>query len=682
MEPDETDIRSLRGVGEQRARAMARLGIGTVRDLLRHYPKEYLDISQLNPPERARQGERTCLCGVVASVQVTRPRPRLSVIRAAVDCGGRRVECVWYNQPYLKNALRINSRWLFIGTLEARYGAPQVLNPLMERAGEEALPPILPVYRVGRGLSQKALRGLVRQALDTAAGTLPETLPAGFRERHGLAERNFACEQVHFPGSMDALRRARERLAFEEMFFYLAALRWVRERRTGERGFAMKADGETLRRFTDGLPYPLTAAQRRVLDEIAGDMARPAVMNRMVQGDVGSGKTVLAMAALYIAAAGGMQGALMAPTEILAGQHLRTARTILEPLGVRVGALTGGMTGKTRREALAALADGRWDVVIGTHALIQPGVAYRRLGLVVTDEQHRFGVAQRAALGEKGERPDMLVMSATPIPRTLALILYGDLDISLVDELPPGRRPVVTRLVSRERRSDMYRYVAREVMNGQQAYIVCPLVEDSDKLDGVSASGLYEGLLKTEFRGVPAGLIHGRMSAAGKEDTLARFRSGELRALVSTTVVEVGVDVPAATIMVVENADRFGLAQLHQLRGRVGRGRARSWCFLVPGEAGSDAMKRLSVMTAVRDGFAVAEKDLEMRGPGEFLGQRQAGLADPRALALLGDIRALKRVRDAVDALFAGDADPAEREAIAGEAMRIYRERLRGIVFN
>ncbi|NLG36533.1 MAG: ATP-dependent DNA helicase RecG [Clostridiales bacterium] len=680
MRSGDADIRSLCGVGEQRARALARLGIRTVGDLMYFFPKDYIALRDIPPVHKASHGEKTSLVGtVVSAVRVNRPRPGFSVSTAAVDGDRGRAECVWFNKPYLKTTLRQGSRWLFIGTLDTRMGALRILNPVMESLDDGAPAPILPQYRLARGLTQKALRALVRQGLTRAAR---ETLPPSFRKRYELAERGFALENIHFPVNAEALGFARRRLAFEELLMYVIALRSQREMRAGGSGVVMRVLDEELTRFTDGLPFPLTGAQRRVLREIARDMASPAAMNRLVQGDVGSGKTVLAMAALYIAARSGMQGALMAPTEILAEQHRRTAEALLVPHGIRVGMLTGGMRAAERRVALAALAEGAWDVVIGTHALIQPGVVYRSLGIVITDEQHRFGVAQRAALGEKGARPDMLVMSATPIPRTLALILYGDLDISLVDELPPGRRPVITRIVPGRKRDDMYRYIAERLVAGEQAYIICPLVEDSEKVDSLSATGLYEELVRGALRNVSVGLLHGRMAASDKEALLARFRLGEMRALVATTVVEVGVDVPAASIIVVENADRFGLAQLHQLRGRVGRGQTQSWCFLAPGEAGEDAMRRLSVMAATCDGFAIAQKDLEMRGPGEFLGQQQAGMTDPRVLALLRDVRILAEVREAADRLFEAGADPAEREAILTEALGAYEERMRGIVFN
>ena len=528
-------------------------------------------------------------------------------------------------------------------------------------------PHIESVYRAIPGIPAKSFRELVRQALEHLEECCPETLPAALRMRHSLCDLGYALRQAHFPDSFENLKLARRRLAFEQMLLYQAALGVAR----GGRGssFPMEIPENACEAFWLRLPFPPTGAQRRVLEEIAEDMRRDTAMSRMVQGDVGSGKTALAFGAICLCHGAGFQAAMMAPTEILARQHYESAKTMLEPMGISCCLLTGSTRTKERREVLAALEDGSCGAVFGTHALISEGVRYGRLGLVITDEQHRFGVNQRTMLQQKGDRqgamPHVLVMSATPIPRSLALVLYGDLDISVVDEMPPGRKPVQTRVVPEEKRSDMYAFLRREVEQGRQAYVVCPLVEESEALEDVrSAKETFEELRKNGLSGLRVGLTWGSQPPEEKAALLHSFSAGETDVLVSTTVIEVGVNVPNATVMVIEDADRYGLSQLHQLRGRVGRGEAESWCFLVT--SGRET-ERLQVLRKTNDGFEVARKDLELRGPGDLLGTRQSGEA-LNGFLLDGDVRLLDEACRCMKELRSDPALAEERQQVESRA--------------
>jgi ATP-dependent DNA helicase RecG len=682
MRQKDRPITELKGVGPARAKALHRLGIDTVSDAVHYLPRDYRDLTRADRLADIRQGEEAVIVAAVATKpQTHRPKKNLTVVKAILDDGTGRCAAVWYNQPWIATALPKGSQWVFVGRAEARFGEKTLQNPAYEPYSGD-LPGILPIYPATEAVGQKALRGLVQEAL-AAAGPLEDPLPQDFRMRHGLAEINFALQTIHRPQTYEAAAEARRRLAFEELALFLVMLRSLKEARCGEvRGTPFLCTQQAIDRFAASLPFRLTNAQSRVLGEIVSDMCSHTPMNRLVQGDVGSGKTAIALGALYLAACEGRQGAFMAPTEILASQHYESLKQTLEPLGIPVGLLKHSMKGAEKREALDAIKTGRWQVVAGTHALIEKAVAFRDLGLVVTDEQHRFGVRQRAALGAKGEAPDMLVMSATPVPRTLALILYGDLDISIVDELPPGRKPTLTRIVPPEKRADMYRYIREQAVEGKQTFVVCPLIEESDKLDAEAAIALYDELRDGLLRGVGMALVHGRMSAAEKDAGLEAFRVGSVKVLVSTTVIEVGVNIPNASIMIVENADRFGLAQLHQLRGRVGRGGQRAWCFLSTGAASPDSVERLRIMTETADGFKVAEADLEHRGPGEFLGARQSGMIDMHVMRYLKDVKLLSHVDRAV-------REVSEKPELSGERARLmeaardrFERKLEGIVLN
>lgn len=607
-------------------------GIFSLRDLLYTLPSRYEDLSRCVTVEEARAGERATLC-----------LRRLGEPKLARFHGMTRVTCalgdetgtltgVWFNQPWMKEALmKRMGETLVYGMVERFGGHKQMNNPAFADQ-----PRIVPIYRSIEGVAGKTHEGIVRQALEHVEELCPEAIPAKMREERGLMDCAEAIRTLHVPPDLQRLSQAQKRETFEQLLIYQLAV--ARMRRDGRSGAVIPCAAGALDDYWRTLPFCATGAQRRTLIEIARDLAQDAPMARMVQGDVGCGKTAVAFGAMKLCADAGFQSALMAPTEILACQHYESAQRALAPLGVRCGLLVGGMRAAQRRQALENIATGQWNAVIGTHALISKDVRYARLGLCVTDEQHRFGVEQRTALlckGDASREPNLLVMSATPIPRSLALALFGDLDVSVVDELPPGRSPVQTRLVPERKRKDMYRFVREHVQKGEQAYIVCPLVEEGDT-DLKAAQSHLQTLEKGELAGLRIGLTHGRQKGEEKESVLSAFARGELDVLVATTVIEVGVNVPSATMMIIEDANRYGLSQLHQLRGRVGRGTAQSWCFLMANE--DDDSERLRVLTTTNDGFEISREDLRLRGPGEFLGVRQHGMpALPAGVSLLGD---------------------------------------------
>ena len=562
-------------------------------------------------------------------------------------------------------------------------------NPVCERADRARFTGrILPIYPLTWGVSNNLLAGLTLRCVEECAGQMEETLPAGLRREHALAAAEFACRNIHFPRDEEALELARRRLIFEELFCLACGMALLRTRRTCAEGVPFSTP--PVEEFLALLPFSLTAAQRRAMEEVAADTASGAPMNRLVQGDVGSGKTMVAAYGALLAAKNGGQCALMAPTELLAEQHFRSLAPLLGRAGVRVGLLTGSVKGKARKELYAALAAGEVDLVVGTHALLSEGVTFSNLALAITDEQHRFGVAQRAALAAKaGRTPHVLVMSATPIPRTLALIIYGDLEVSVIDELPPGRTPVETYVVGEDKRQRMYRFVRKLVGQGRQAYLVCPAVEEGEEShgepgrEGLKAAVPYAEHLRSEvFPDLRVGLVHGKMKARDKDAAMTAFAAGELDVLVSTTVIEVGVDVPNAALMVVENADRFGLSQLHQLRGRVGRGKHQSYCVLMTSTHSAESRERLRVLAKTADGFRIAEEDLKLRGPGDFFGQRQHGLPQLGIADLAADMRVLKEAQQAAQALLEADPGLSRREhaPLLGRVRRLFAQH--GDMFN
>ena len=649
---------TLPGIGPARARGLEKLGLVTVEDLLRCYPRSYEDRRKFSTVAAAPVDIPVCLELLVAEPpRLSRIRKGLELVKARLVDDTGSLTATFFNQTYMKDALRPGETYIVYGRVEGPPGRRQMTNPVCERSDRVRFTGcILPVYALTHGISNNLLAGLARRCVDECAGQLEEVLPGPLRREHALAAAEFACRNIHFPRDEEALELARRRLIFEELFYLTCGMALLRTRRDEAAGvpFAIPPVEE----FLTLLPFPLTGAQRRVMDEIAADVSAGPPMNRLVQGDVGSGKTMVAAYGAWLAAKNGRQCALMAPTELLAEQHFRSLAPLLEQAGLRVGLLTGAVKGRARKELLAALAAGELDLLIGTHALLSEGVDYADLGLVITDEQHRFGVAQRAALSAKARRPPhVLVLSATPIPRTLSLVIYGDLDVSVIDELPPGRTPVQTFVVGEDKRQRMYGFVRKLVGEGRQAYIVCPAVEEGeDEGAGLKAATTYAQGLQTEvFPDLRVGLVHGKMKPREKDAVMTAFAGGELDVLVSTTVIEVGVDVPNAALMVVENADRFGLSQLHQLRGRVGRGKHQSYCVLVTSTRNPDSRARLKVLTKTTDGFQIAEEDLKLRGPGDFFGQRQHGLPQLRIADLAGDMRVLKEAQLAAQELLERD---------------------------
>ena len=632
----ERDIVYLKGVGRRRAEQFKKLGVTTVNALLHYYPKGYLDYRTAVLPEQTVIGEKQA---VRAEVVRRSPATRISGGRmmyrvlAAGDTSD--LELVWFNNKYAPAALKEGTEYIFYGTVGGTMLRREMINPTVVSASEQGS--LVPQYPLTAGLSSRIISNAVRCALEATEGEIKESLPEDVLKRQNLVGLAQALHDIHFPPSNEQAQRARARLAFEELLCLSLGLELLRGR-TRERTAAV-IDCSALDEFIGSLPFALTSAQQRSIDEIAADISKNVPMNRLLQGDVGSGKTVCAAAAAFCAAKSGWQSAVMAPTEILAAQHAETFRRLLQPFGINVRLLTGSVKGAERRQILAEIADGNADLVIGTHALISGDVRYKKLGLVVADEQHRFGVRQRSALAEKGERPHLLVMSATPIPRTLALIMYRDLDISLLDELPPGRKPVKTRVLDSTLLDRCMGFVRKTALEGGQAYIVCPLVENDDEQQSNlrSATAYRDELAGSSLAGIKIGLLHGRMKPAEKERVMAQFAAGETKVLVSTTVIEVGVDVPNASVMIIENAERFGLSTLHQLRGRVGRGEKESWCFLISDSTAQTARERLETMRRTNDGFEIARQDLKTRGPGDFLGSRQHGLPALGAASLAAD---------------------------------------------
>ena len=654
-----TDVRYVKGVGEQRAKALARLGIHTLRDLISYFPRAYEDRRTFKRVIDLQPGENACVRAMVAAEPtLSRIRKGLELVKLrAVDETGA-LDITFFNQTYRKNDLRRGETYIFFGRAEGSLLRKTMANPVVEREGGGTFTGrIVPIYPLTAGVSQTILMRSVAQGLAACRDQLEDPLPEEVRLSHGLCHVGYAYEQIHFPAGEEELAVARRRLVFEELFLLAIGLKKLRRRRD-ELSCAPWADTD-LGDFYAALPFDLTGAQRRAIGEITADLRSGRPMNRLVQGDVGSGKTMVAAAALVCAAWNGFQGALMAPTEILAEQHYQGLAPLLERLGITCGLLTGAMRAKERREVLARLADGELDVVIGTHALISADVSYARLGLVVTDEQHRFGVAQRSALSAKGERPHLLVMSATPIPRTLALIIYGDLDVSVIDELPPGRQKIDTFAVTSAYRQRIYAFLRKEIAAGRQAYIICSMVEKGEEVpDERKAVTEYAAMLQEKvFPDLRVAYVHGRMKPREKDAVMAAFAAGERDILVSTTVVEVGVDVPNATVMVVEDADRFGLSQLHQLRGRVGRGQHKSYCILISDNRNEETRRRLKVMTQTGDGFKIAEEDLRLRGPGDFFGRRQHGLPALKVADLSCDMALLKEAQGAAEDLLKRDPE-------------------------
>ncbi|WP_093230970.1 ATP-dependent DNA helicase RecG [Thermoflavimicrobium dichotomicum] len=646
MRLEEISIDVLPGVGEQRKKELEGLGIHSIADLLSYYPYRYEDY-RLTDLAEAQHEERVTVQGRV----FTQPSMRWfgknkSRMHIKLDVDGVFISVIWFNQAYLKKMIQPGKTILVSGKWDRhRLQITADRTVISEEEQKKLVGRLEPVYSVTNGIKMSWLRKLVYQAFVDYGKHIPENLPEELLQRYKLLPRAKAMYYLHFPKGQRESYQARRRIAYEELFLYECKLMWLkRMHRTETEGIVHTFDQQKVDQFIAGLAFPLTGAQQRVVSEILQDMKQPVQMNRLVQGDVGSGKTVVAAIALYANYLSGYQGALMVPTEILADQHTESLRKLLSPYDVRVICLTGKMTAKERREALAEIEMGLADIVVGTHALIQEPVVFRRLGLVITDEQHRFGVKQRAALREKGISPDVLFMTATPIPRTLAITVFGEMDVSTIDEMPAGRQPVDTYWVKKEVWPRIIKFIEKECQKGRQAYVICPLIEESEKLDLQNAQEVYEQLT-VELAPIRVGLLHGRMNSVEKEEVMNAFSANEVQVLISTTVVEVGVNVPNATVMVIYDADRFGLAQLHQLRGRVGRGGGAATCILVADPKSESGVERMRIMTETTDGFEISKRDLELRGPGDFLGVKQSGLPDFKVADLNEDGRILEVAR-------------------------------------
>ena len=679
-----TPLTAFPGVGEVRAKALARLGLHTAGDLTGYFPRAYEDRRTSYTIAEAPLDQPVCVSVLLAEEpRRMNIRRGLDVTRMKVVDGTSAMLVSFFNQNYLRQTLHRGEEYILYGKVELQGGRRQMTNPQFEPAARPHFNGrIMPVYPLTAGISNGLLASLTERAL----GELPppaETLPSELLAARGLAPLERCWRDIHFPPTEEALSAARRRFAFEELFYLSLGLALLRQRRNGGRGPEIGGGEEALEAFCRLLPFSLTEAQRKAVREAAADMASGRPMNRLVQGDVGSGKTAVAAACAWLACRAGWQCAMMAPTEILAEQHRKSLGTMLAPAGIAVGLLTGSMKASEKRQVYQELRDGTLSFIVGTHALLSEGVAFQRLGLVITDEQHRFGVEQRAALAAKageGLRPHVLVMSATPIPRTLALMIYGDLDISVIDQLPPGRTPVKTFLVGESKRQRMYGFVRDQVIEGRQVYIVCPAVEENpDTASGWDLKAVREYadmLQESVFPDLRVGLVHGKLKAREKEAAMSAFASGETDILVSTTVIEVGVDVPNANLIIIENADRYGLSQLHQLRGRVGRGRHQSWCILVSDNHSPETRARLRVVTGTTDGFKIAEEDLKLRGPGDFFGARQHGLPAFRVADLNMDARVLKEAQEAAGELL--EQDPAlrrpEHRPLLEKVRRLFEE--------
>ncbi len=667
------DIKNLAGVGDARAKMFEKKGIKTVDDLLYFFPRGYEDRKEVKEIADCYAGENVCIKGQVMSpVHETRIRKNMTIYSMIIFDESGAMTAIWYNNKYVKNQFKTGDEYMFYGKISQKGGKREIVNPVFEKPEKKKYTGrIVPIYPLTGGLTQKILQTAMESALKVR-GEIEEYLPREIREKYNLAEVNFAMKNIHFPENFDNYRIARRRFVFEELFTLQLALLVKRGRRNKEIREAFK-DVACRDKIIADLPFTLTNAQRRVVDEIAADFLKPVPMNRLVQGDVGSGKTAVAAISMYIAVKNGYQAAIMAPTEILATQHFETFSNLFSKTDLRVCLLTGST--KNKKAVYEKIESGEIDVLVGTHALIQKDVQFKKLGLVIADEQHRFGVEQRAELADKGENPHVLIMTATPIPRTLAFILYGDLDISVIDELPPGRKPVSTYAVSEKMRERIYAFLKKNIDEGMQGYVVCPLIEETENADLKNATELKERLEKL-FPDISVGLMHGKMKAKDKDEIMKRFAFGDIKILVSTTVIEVGVNVANSNIMIIENAERFGLSQLHQLRGRVGRGQDKAYCILFCNGTNDVTKKRMETMCMSNDGFYISEQDLKLRGPGDFFGTRQHGLPDMKIANLFEDMDILKSAQDAVKIILENDPMLEKNKGLKNRISHMFSEKI------
>lgn len=664
-------IQYVKGIGEARAKLFAKLGIFTAEDLLLYLPRTLEDRSEVKTIAELSDGETVCVRAVLASgVKSYRAPSRVSVTQATVSDGANLMKVTWFNSPYISNTLKSGGEFTFFGKAIYRGQYFEMINPVTEsESGNKKTGKILPIYPSTKGLGQTNIRNAVENVLTSLTELPKDIMPESVLKEHQLMPLLPALKSLHMPKSAEDFENARRRLAFDELLVLQTGIHILGDERKNYTATPIK-NVKCIADFAKTLPFELTNAQKRVINEIAADLTRPVPMNRLVQGDVGSGKTIVAAAAMYAAAKSGFQSIMMAPTEILANQHFKNLKNLFNPLGFETVLLNGGMTAGEKREALEKISSGTAQIIVGTHALISDGVSYKNPALVITDEQHRFGVRQRTLLTEKGFGAHTLVMTATPIPRTLSLILYGDLDVSVIDELPPGRKPIETIAATEKQRKRVFDFVAKKVDEGRQAYIICPLIEESEALSAKSAVEYAESLKKSVFKNYSLAVLHGRLKPLERKEIMDKFSMGEIDILVSTTVIEVGVDVANATVMIIENAERFGLSQLHQLRGRIGRGSHESYCIMFS-EGGKIAEERMNIMCKTCDGFKISEKDLELRGPGEFFGVRQHGLPELQAANLATDMELLSRAKAAAEKLLAKDP------GLKNPENRLLKERIR-----
>lgn len=674
----EADVQRLLNVGPAHAKKLRRLAITTIKDLLYHFPRRYDDYSKLKTISQLMYGEEVTLLLTVCEAKTREARGGLKITNVLLADLTGTIQVTYFNQPWLQQQFKSGRRIVVSGRVAQDLGRLTLKQTDWEPMSQELIHTarIVPVYPLTEGVTNRWLRRLINSVVEHWADQVPEPLPEAIRRRGNLLDLAVALREAHFPSSFEKMEQARRRLALDE--FLLIQLGVLRQRKQWREqpGRALAVDPAALERFLESLPFKLTGAQLRAINEILGDIQKTQPMSRLLQGDVGSGKTIVAAAAMLVAVINGAQAALLAPTEILAEQHFKTLTKVFaeQPNAPRLRLLTGSLKNREKEEVRAQIASGEIEIAVGTHALIQEGIEFKNLGLAIIDEQHRFGVEQRATIRSKGYHPHILVMSATPIPRTLALTVYGDLDLSILDEMPPGRQEIKTKWLEPRERERGYAFIRSQVAQGRQAFVICPLIEESEKIDTAAAVEEYERLRKSVYPDLRVGLIHGKLKPAEKDETMARFRDHAIDILVATSVVEVGIDVPNATVMLIEGADRFGLAQLHQFRGRVGRGEHQAYCLLLAEKSDSPSDERLKVIEATQDGFRLAEEDLKLRGPGEFFGTRQSGLPDLK-IAKLSDVKILEEARHVAQTIF--DRDPelkhAEHQVLAQRVAEFWK---------